>query len=278
MSNRATGPSGEYRFVIYNAPVVTASVYPLQATAYSKPLATMALSPWQELPVMEPGAVVQATKDFATVSFGDVVFVPTGSVLVEWPGVEGRIFAERGSVIVNPLTPGWESTWRSVGSESTQSVEHFRRQARRDVWGMVASLACALILIAVMIWGYSGGSNFIGYTGGGAGGSMASAIGLGRRARRSLKALDAARESSSLPARPFKMSIGWTVGHGHGPLAVASLWSDDEGQTRVRRVPVVGLPHGPLPKEPVEVLVRGSVTSGGVGTIEWGDHVLWPAE
>lgn len=278
MGRRVEASAGDYRLVIYNGPEVTASVYPLSATAYSKPLGTMRLSPWQELPVMEPGAVVHAAENFASLSFGGTTFKPVGAVLVEWPGLEGRIFAERGNVIVNPDTPGWKSTWKSVRNESTQSVERFRRQARRDVWAMVVALVLVGLLVALMVWSLVRGTYGFGYYAAGTGGATGGAVRLGRRARRSLKALNSAGTARSAPARPFKMTLGWAVGHGHGPLAVASLWSEEEDRKRVRHVPVVALPTGALPTEPVDVLVRGSLSPGGGGTIEWGDQVLWPAE
>jgi hypothetical protein len=219
----------------------------------------MRLSPLQELPVMEPGAVVRATNDFASVSLGDTVFSPVGPVVAEWPGAEGRIFAERGSVIVNPQTPGWEQTWRSVANESAQPMERFRRQARRDQMGMALTLGLLALMVVLLVRDAGRGTAATTWYYAGCAGSTAGVIRLGSRARRSLRALRRARKFREAPGRPFKMLLRWAVGYGHGPLAIALLWSEGEDRQRVRHVPVIGVPTGLFPGEPVDVIVRGPV-------------------
>lgn len=272
----ALGPPGPYRLVIYADTPPTASVFALDATAFAPPLATMGLSPRQALPVLESGGVVHASANFHELTVGDTVIRPVGRVVKVWPGTQGRIFAERGNVIVHPDTPGHPQTWRSATPESGRAVEQFTRRARRDVTAVVAlvvmvvAVTVAPVTVAPVIapgrpawwWGLSGG--------------FAGTVLLGRRARRSLAALKHARSTLAGPATPMLMRLYWAVGHGRGPVAVASLRPMSAPAGAGIEVEVVGVPTGPFPQNDVVVDVFGVGDESGVGVIQWGTTQLWP--
>jgi hypothetical protein len=269
----ATGKAGAYRLVIYGGAPPTASVFALDATAFAPPLATMRLSPTQDLPVLEPGGVVQASEDFKECTVGDTVIRPVGRVVTVWPDSHGRIFAERGNVIVNPETPGWMHTWRDLAPESEQTVEQFERQAHRDVraFRVMAASTAVFIVIALMVVLRGGRVSFY-WSGAGSAGTML----LWRRARRSLRVLAAARARGAVPATPMLMRLRWVVGHGHGPMVMASLRQVSGTANSEVEIEVIGVPACPLPREPVTVDVFGADGDGLPGVIHWGETRLWP--
>ena len=270
----ATGKAGEYRLVIYGGAPPTASVFAVDATAFAPPLATMRLSPTQELPVLEPGDVVQASEDFRELRVGDTVIRPVGRVVRVWRGGEGRIFGERGNVIVNPETPGWQHTWRDLAPESEQTVEQFERQARRDVRAFrVMAVSTAVLIVGLVIAVLRGGFGVY-FFGSGAGAAGTGLLWL--RARRSLEVLANSRARLAGPVSPMLMRLRWVVGHGHGPVVMASLRPVSGAAGSEVEVEVIGVPAGPLPCGSVAVDVIGAGGEGVAGVIQWGATRLWP--
>lgn len=276
MSAEFTAPAGQYRLILYGGFTPTASLYPLDATPFSSPVGTMTLSPMQDLPVLEPGGVVEATENFAEVIVGETVLRPVGKVRAVWPTEEMRIFAERGVGLMNPETPGWHETWRDLPPESRLTLEQFETRSLRALrdwrWHIVTTLALIGAIIALWIWTRKPPHL---YAIGAGGASSASTVAQGRRARRALKVLAAAHARENDAPAAMLMRLRWVAGYGHGPLLVASLRAPNVETESTLDLQVVGLPATPLPKdwEPVDVVGLGA--AGLPAFIEWGATRLW---
>jgi len=276
-------PSGDYRLVLYQSgDSAEASLFPVDAGAFTPADYTFRLLRGQELPMLAPGEIVRLGRE---PSDGSETIIRAGDVVIHLTKPRqrrsgmggGRIFAERGSVLAHPVAIGWDTSWRHAVSTSTSSVVEWELRLRRDVrsgWRATAVLVAFVALILLPLALGDGVAVFpFFYVGGG--GSMVATLRAWRRARVSQRALEAAREAVARPSRPMRMSLTWTVGPGPGPRAVATLYPRRGSLVPVAEVAVMNVPVGFSPRGEVDVEVLGDPTDAPV--IRAGEVELWPA-
>jgi hypothetical protein len=130
---------------------VFAFVYPRAGGTYSAAEFVFPVAPEQELPRLEPGAVVclTGTAKNPVLDAGGVVIRRAGR-----PGADDRrgamqILGERGDVIAHPDVVGWGKSWRSIQQASTVDPQTWRRRLRRRVlagWSLM--LTTVLLVVA----------------------------------------------------------------------------------------------------------------------------------
>lgn len=272
----ATGPSYEARPLAF--------LYPVDANPWTGPLAVFALSPGQELPRIQPGAVVDVDGSLETgpmpqIDADGVIIRPRRRLSRRWfGGVPG--FAERGDVLADPRVVGWQPSWRYAQSPSRLDVPAWRRRLRA---GRVLGWVSLLILLSFAAWTILAvidddvvfpSSTLLWWPLWAVG-----ALQGWRTVNRARRALDAAERARSGPGRPMRLLLWWSAGHGRGPLAVASLAEPDDLQaaTPVTHVPVVNVPASFDPPPGTLVEVFGDHRGGAAPVIRCGDVTMWPA-
>jgi hypothetical protein len=274
-------PGQRLRLVLYyEFGEAQASLYPMDANAFSPALFSFALRPDQELPVLAPGDPVDVEGSLEkgampVIHAGQIDILPAKGLRA---GGAGRIFAERGAVIAHPSVIGWQPTWRYVTPSSLDPVAGWEHRLRRQI-----RTGTTMAIIFVVYLGVVAGSLTTGHVpnvgpivsfGGCSGAGVIVSWWLALRSRRALKA---ARLCANQPAQPMTMTLAWTAGYGQGPMAIASLYPPNQpGGAPVAQLGVVNVPAGFAPDGPVNVEVHGDPTAAPV--IDCGDVQLWPAE
>ncbi|MFA5886002.1 MAG: hypothetical protein WDA60_19285 [Acidimicrobiia bacterium] len=242
------------------------------------------LEPNQRLPRARPGSLADAywpvDVDHRTPLYAGEVEIRPGGRLHRG----GQMFMERGNVVAHPAIVGAHPGWRYVESHSFDGVEAWSAflasNLRRRWIALVTLISLTLVLLAVILWLIiSGRSGSGGGGGGGAGAGGFGALGLIGAlllARRSQRALRSAQLLRDAPGEPMWMELWWSAGHGHGPVAIASLSGGPDQEVEME-VPVIGVPEEFLDRtERFEVLVHGRST--GTPLVEADGALLWPAE
>ena len=151
------------------------------------------------------------------------------------------------------------------------------KNLRRGQWILVGvTVASAAIGLPMMAIAGVGATSFAFVNG-----SLIAGAGAGAEwgwARRAKRALHFAQQARELPPRPMQMRLVWTVGHGHGPLAVVYLWylERDLRTPPAFEVPVVDVPVGFDPSDGLRVEVR--MDEHRAALIHAGDVELWPED
>jgi hypothetical protein len=258
------------------------SLFSLDATAYSHPLFHFSLQADQELPRIAPGGVVEVIgvlerKGRPIIRAGDVEIVPQGGLRSggeQWM----RVFAERGSTIGHPAVIGWNENWRYVRPSSLLTVDEWERRLSRYIRegriyaGLLLALV-AFLVISEFVWDRSG--PIYPFTAA-SGGALVLRWRIAIRARR---ALAAARLSTRGAWTPMQMRLWWSAGHGHGPMAVASLFPPNAGATAANataHIPLSNVPPGFAPDGLLDVTVAGDPSKALV--VRYEDLELWPAD
>lgn len=259
-----------------------AHIYPADASRFDDAAFRFDLEADQELPRTGPGALVEAR---GAVEAGAYPVFRSGTIEIRPArGLKagGQMLGERGNVIAHPAIVGSRPGWRYVRSHSFDDVQTWddflRRRYRSALSALVFLLAFTVVFVAVVVYALvagdgSGGGAGGGAAGGGSGIGVVAALLLSVRARR---ALQGARSLRDTPGEAMFMHLWWSAGHGHGPIAIASL-----GRTRAEpdtlRIPVIGVTDDLVADdEVIPVAVRGFDT--GTPLIEVGGQLLWPAE
>jgi hypothetical protein len=202
------------------------------------------------------------------------------------------MLVERGDVVAHPDVVSDHPGWRYATGHSFDSVEDWRRFLRRSIrsgWEtlvMTSIAPAAMLLLAVgfvvaivngevaPFWVIALGPLFILLFGRQLPlrVQIARDLRLNIRARRILREAESLRQTSS---EAMLMRLWWSVGHGHGPVAIASL-SSTLDSIEEWRVPVVGISLEMLRDERVPVLVQGRGTRAPLIAVD--GVFLWPAD
>lgn len=285
MNETVSNPAGEgARLVLWGGTEgqhAKASLYALDANAYSEPLFTFALEPDQELPKIQPGDVVsvhgEMKKGARPIVDASGISITPASGLVPGAGQVGmRLFAERGGVLGHPAVIGWQPGWRYTRSTSLDPVPAWRRRLRSAIWGGRFSVVGLIVMLVLIVGAAARGGTVVPVYGGLMG--IGSTIASYRLARRSRRALNGAENSLRRPSVRMLMKLTWTAGHGQGPMAVTTLFNvgDGVGEHPVAHISVINVPSGYAPEGLVPCDVIGDPTDAPVIRVPEGD--LWPAE
>jgi hypothetical protein len=206
----------------------------------------------------------------------------------------GRLLVERGDVVAHPALLRPADDWRYPLGHSFDSVDDWNRFLRRSLHsGRVGvlmsslpplaisivslvlftsygfrerfSFAFALLFLMLTVWFWIQARQAFRFA--------SNEVRIGIRARRSL------RRAKALPqtdGQPMFMRLWWSAGHGHGPVAVASLFSSENSVAEETRVAVVGIAREMLSDDRVRVVVYGRTSDSPV--IALNDVTLWPAD
>ena len=258
-----------------------ASLYPVDANAFSEPLFTFALQADQELPRLDPGAVVTIHGELERGSHPLIdaagTAIRAASGLVPGAGQVGsRLFAERGNVLGHPAVVGWRRDWRYTRSGSLDPVSAWQRRLRTAIWSGWLSIVWVVVMIGLLVFVGLRGRAFAPVGGGGAG--LVSSLASFQLARRSRRALEGAERSLTRPSEPMLMRLRWTAGHGQGPMAVATLFASEDanGERPISHVSVINVPSSYAPEGIVRCEVVGDPDHAPIIRVPEGD--LWPVE
>ena len=258
-----------------------AALYPVDATAFSRPEWTFRVSSTQQLPNQEPGDVVTVEGPLQSgarpaIVAGDTEIVPARGLQAN--ALQGaRIFAERGDVIAHPHAIDWDASWRHVASPSTSPLQQWESRMRKALWTAVLVWTVLVCWVAFAVWQAVNGEHVRG-PGLVTGVSLAAATASGTYAYRARRALRRARRAADGPARRMSMRVWWAAGGPEGPMAMAALFPPDADATTpaVSDVPLVNVPPRLQTAGLVDVEVRGD--PHGAPVIVHGDDELWPAQ
>lgn len=270
------------RLVLYRTEHGTeAALYPVDATAFSRPEWVFSLEPGQPLPNQQPGDVVAVEGPLAPgaqprVRAADTEITVAGG-LRRHAFHGDRIFAERGDVVAHPQAIGWDTSWRHVVSPSRSSLSEWQHKVRKALAGAALTWLLLFAYLAFAAWRLSNGDRVrpLGPAGVfGAGVAIAS----GAYALRARRALRGARRLLHRGSRPMKMRLWWAAGGAEGPMAMAALFPPDAHQdtSAVAHVPVVNVPPRLVTEHLVDVAVFGDPDDTPV--IQLGETYLWPAQ
>ncbi len=259
-----------------------ALLYPPDANAYATPVGVVPLDPYQELPRVPVGDLVELDapplpgtklklrcRDGLAIAPSSPVQSPRSHAL--------RVFAERGAqVVAHPDVVGTGRSWRQAPSVSGSSVAAWEALLVRKHREGVMSVAVGIVL-------FVGGAILL-VTGGR---GRASAVGVGLfcaglvgviQAKRSLKALRHARQARSAPPQRMRVRLWWSTGRGSGPAAMVSLApltsADPDGDAV--HFGAVNVPPQVPSGEWREAEVRGDPSEGGAPIVRLGNIEVWP--
>lgn len=259
-----------------------ALLYPPDANAYATPLGVVPLDPYQELPRVPVGDLVEldapplpGTK--LTLRCQDGLAIAPRSPVQSSNSHALRPFAERGAqVLVHPDVVGTRSSWRHAPSLSGFSAAAWEVVLVRKHCEGVMSMAVGVVL-------FVGGAILLVTSGRGRGSAVGISlfcVGLAGviRAKKSLKALRRARQARSAPPQRMRVRLWWSIGRGSGPAAMISLaplTSSHPDEDTVHFEAVNVPPQVPSGKW-TEAEVRGDPSEGGTPIVRLGDIEIWP--
>jgi hypothetical protein len=274
----------------------TAYLYDENAGRLDNPLFEFPLVEDQEVPRLPPEFIVETDAVVGlgarpTFWAGGVAIVPAASL--RRPN-ETRLLVERGDIVAHPDQIRPDRDWRYPVGYSFDPVEDWKRfldsSVRQGRIGLTTSclapvaygtaavvmtsvngfrellpllLAVVLMSLAVLSWVRAWPLLL----------RAKRQIFIGLRARRTLRA---AEELPRTEGEPMLMRLWWSAGHGHGPVAVSSLFPIGIGDEETLRVAVIGIERGMLKDDRVPVLVYGRTTLAPIIVVD--DVTLWPAD
>lgn len=259
-----------------------ALLYPPNANAFATPVAVVALNPYQELPRIPVGDLVELNGPprpgtNVTLRCADGSTIAPSSPLQPPGDHTMRLFAERGpGVLVHPDVVGTSQSWRHAPTLSGSSVVAWERLLLRrrheGVVSLVVGIALLVIGTAFLLAGGRGRATAVGL------GLFIAGIAGALQANNSLHALSTARQSRAASPKRMRVRLWWSTGSGSGPAAMASLAplaSSDPARDAVH-LEVVNVPPRLSPGEWTEGEVRGDPGEGGCPIVRVGDAELWP--
>lgn len=266
----AAAPPIRYRLVLEQGEEgAVALLYPPDANAYATPVGVVPLDPYQEMPRVPVGDLVEldapplpGTK--LTLRCQDGLAIAPSSPVQSPASHALRIFAERdATVLAHPDVVGTSPSWRQSPSLSGSSVAAWEAlMVRKHREGVMSAVVGVVLFFFGAVLVVTGGRGRI--SAAGIGLFFAGLAGV-IQANKSLKALRRARHARSAPSQRMRVRLWWSTGRGSGPAAMVSLApftsADPDGDAV--HFEVVNVPPQVPSGEWTEAEVRGDPCEGG---------------